>query len=102
MGEDSAPLLSVVEVSKTFGGIAAVSGVSLTVNAGDQQEFEVNLIPHTLAMTTLSGLAVGDRINLEVDLGSAASMSLVYNLIIVATCWVFYTVMTQLDRRRDV
>jgi glycerol transport system permease protein len=37
----------------------------------------------------------------QVDLGSAASMSLVYNLIILATCWVFYTIMTQLDRRRD-
>jgi glycerol transport system permease protein len=37
----------------------------------------------------------------QVDLGSAASMSLVYNLIIVATCWVFYTVMTQLDRRGE-
>jgi glycerol transport system permease protein len=37
----------------------------------------------------------------QVDLGSAASMSLVYNLIILATCYVFYTVMTQLDRRRD-
>ena len=49
-------------------GSVALVGVSLTVNAVDQQEFEVNLIPHTLAMTTLSGLAVGDRINLEVDL----------------------------------
>ena len=49
-------------------GSVALDGVSLTVNAVDQQEFEVNLIPHTLAMTTLSGLAVGDRINLEVDL----------------------------------
>jgi glycerol transport system permease protein len=37
----------------------------------------------------------------QVDLGSAASMSLVYNLIILATCWIFYTIMTQLDRRRD-
>jgi glycerol transport system permease protein len=37
----------------------------------------------------------------QVDLGKAASMSLVYNLIIIAVCWVFYTVMTQLERRRD-
>jgi glycerol transport system permease protein len=37
----------------------------------------------------------------QVDLGSAAAMSLVYNLIILATCWVFYTIMTQLDQRRD-
>lgn len=49
-------------------GSVALDGVSLTVNAVDQQEFEVNLIPHTLAMTTLAGLAIGDRVNLEVDL----------------------------------
>jgi riboflavin synthase len=49
-------------------GSVALDGVSLTVNTVEQQEFEVNLIPHTLAMTTLSGLAVGDRVNLEVDL----------------------------------
>jgi riboflavin synthase len=49
-------------------GSVALDGVSLTVNAVEQQEFEVNLIPHTLAATTLGGLAVGDRMNLEVDL----------------------------------
>jgi len=37
----------------------------------------------------------------QVDLGKAAAMSLVYNLIIITVCWVFYTVMTQIDRRRD-
>jgi glycerol transport system permease protein len=37
----------------------------------------------------------------QVDLGSAASMSLVYNLIILTVCWAFYTIMTQLDQRRD-
>jgi riboflavin synthase len=37
------------------------------VNAAEQQEFEVNLVPHTLAVTTLAGLAVGERVNLEVD-----------------------------------
>jgi riboflavin synthase len=42
--------------------------VSLTVNAVEQQEFEVNLVPHTLAVTTLAGLEIGDRVNLEVDL----------------------------------
>ena len=35
----------------------------------------------------------------QVDLGSAAAMSLVYYLIILTVCWVFYTVMTQLDAR---
>jgi glycerol transport system permease protein len=37
----------------------------------------------------------------QVDLGSAAAMSLVYNLITITLCWVFYTIITQLDRRRD-
>jgi riboflavin synthase len=49
-------------------GSVALDGVSLTVNALERQEFEVNLVPHTLAVTTLSELAVGDRVNLEVDL----------------------------------
>jgi riboflavin synthase len=49
-------------------GSVALDGVSLTVNAIEQQELEVNLIPHTLAATTLGGLEVGERINLEVDL----------------------------------
>ena len=65
-------------------GSIAVQGVSLTVNrvddapvAGDpalaaipagQSAFQVNLIPHTLAVTTLGGLAPGARVNLEVDL----------------------------------
>ncbi len=37
----------------------------------------------------------------QVDLGNAAAMSLVYNLITVTLCWVFFTAMTQLDRRKD-
>jgi glycerol transport system permease protein len=37
----------------------------------------------------------------QVDLGNAAAMSLVYNLITITLCWIFYTIMTQLDRRRD-
>jgi riboflavin synthase len=49
-------------------GSVGLDGVSLTVNAVEQQEFEVNLIPHTLAATTLGALAVGERVNLEVDL----------------------------------
>jgi len=48
-------------------GSIAVDGVSLTVNAVRGAEFEVNLIPHTLAVTTLRDLRVGDRVNLEVD-----------------------------------
>jgi riboflavin synthase len=48
-------------------GSIAVHGVSLTVNAVRGAEFEVNLIPHTLAVTTLSRLRTGDRVNLEID-----------------------------------
>lgn len=49
-------------------GSIAVAGVSLTVNAVEGARFAVNLIPHTLAVTTLSQLAAGDRVNLEVDM----------------------------------
>jgi riboflavin synthase len=49
-------------------GSIAVQGVSLTVNRVDGNEFEINLIPHTLAVTTLKHLAGGARVNLEVDL----------------------------------
>lgn len=48
-------------------GSIAVHGVSLTVNAVRGTEFEVNLIPHTLAVTTLGHLRKGDRVNLEAD-----------------------------------
>jgi len=55
-------------------GSVAVDGVSLTVSAisdagspGTGQWFEVSLIPETLARTTLGMLAVGERVNLEVD-----------------------------------
>ena len=37
----------------------------------------------------------------QVDLGNAAALSLAYNLITLTICWVFFTVMTQLDARRD-
>ncbi len=42
--------------------------MSLTVNEVDGARFSVNLIPHTLAVTTLKTLAPGDRVNLEIDL----------------------------------
>jgi riboflavin synthase len=48
-------------------GSIAVQGVSLTVNTVEGARFAVNLIPHTLAVTTLAQLAPGDRVNLEVD-----------------------------------
>jgi riboflavin synthase len=49
-------------------GSICVDGVSLTVNEVDGAVFEVNLIPHTLEVTTLSRLQPGSRVNLEVDL----------------------------------
>jgi len=49
-------------------GSVTIDGVSLTVNAVDGDVFEVNLIPHTLEVTTLGRLAPGVRVNLEVDL----------------------------------
>ena len=49
-------------------GSSAVAGVSLTVNGVDGARFHVNLIPHTLAVTTLAKLGPGARVNLEVDL----------------------------------
>ena len=49
-------------------GSICVDGVSLTVNGVEGDRFEVNLIPHTLQATTLSRLAAGARVNLEVDL----------------------------------
>ena len=49
-------------------GSIAVHGVSLTVNGVDGARFDVNLIPHTLAMTTLAELEPGAKVNLEVDL----------------------------------
>jgi riboflavin synthase len=48
-------------------GSIAVDGTSLTVSALDDAGFEVALVPHTLAATTLGGLAAGDPVNLEPD-----------------------------------
>ena len=49
-------------------GSVAVDGVSLTVNAVKGGQFEVNLIPHTRAVTAFRGLAAGARVNIEVDM----------------------------------
>ncbi len=48
-------------------GSVALDGVSLTVNAVEGDTFSVLIIPHTLQVTTLSALAVGDDVNLEID-----------------------------------
>lgn len=49
-------------------GSITVNGVSLTTNRITNADFSINLIPHTMAMTTLHHLRVGSRVNLEVDL----------------------------------
>jgi len=49
-------------------GSVTLDGVSLTVNDVDATQFSINLIPHTLEVTTLGALAKGSRLNLEIDL----------------------------------
>ena len=55
-----------------YKGSVTVNGVSLTVNSvvdrDDGCEFSINLIPHTVEVTTLKHLSPGSRVNLEVDL----------------------------------
>ena len=49
-------------------GSVAVDGISLTVSGLGSDWFEVHLIPHTLANTTLPEKRVGDRVNIETDI----------------------------------
>jgi len=49
-------------------GSVCIDGVSLTVNRVRGAEFEVNLIPHTLKVTTLARLRPGAEVNMEADL----------------------------------
>jgi riboflavin synthase len=48
-------------------GSIAVDGVSLTIAALGEDAFEVALVPHTLAQTTLGARRPGDEVNLEAD-----------------------------------
>jgi len=48
-------------------GSICIDGISLTVNTVDDTSFSVNIVPHTLEMTTLGRRQVGDSVNLEVD-----------------------------------
>jgi riboflavin synthase len=48
-------------------GSVGLDGVSLTVNSVDGRRFSVNLIPHTVAVTAMRSLVVGQWLNLEVD-----------------------------------
>lgn len=49
-------------------GSVCVDGVSLTVNAVDGRRFDLNIVPHTLAETTIEEYQPGRKVNLEVDL----------------------------------
>jgi riboflavin synthase len=49
-------------------GSVCIDGVSLTVNDVEAARFSVNLIPHTLEVTTLNEYRAGTRVNLEVDI----------------------------------
>jgi riboflavin synthase len=53
-------------------GSVTVNGVSLTINTVNDRpdgcEFSINLIPHTVEVTTLKALAAGTKVNLEIDL----------------------------------
>ena len=58
------PELGIFVVEK---GSIAVDGISLTVTAVTQDTFEVAIIPHTMAHTTLGTLRPGEAVNLETD-----------------------------------
>ena len=49
-------------------GSVALNGVSLTVNAVEGCQFEVNIIPHTLSATTFGLAREGDAVNVEIDM----------------------------------
>lgn len=67
-------ILAPAELGKflAYKGSVTVNGVSLTVNRvtdrADGCEFSINLIPHTVAVTTLRHLQAGSQVNLEIDL----------------------------------
>jgi len=48
-------------------GSICIDGISLTVNSVNGALFSLNIVPHTLAMTTLVDLSIGGQVNLEVD-----------------------------------
>lgn len=49
-------------------GSITIDGVSLTVNSVGDQDFALNIIPHTQNITTLGKLTLGDPVNLEIDM----------------------------------
>jgi len=49
-------------------GSICIDGISLTVNEVDHQNFQVNIVPHTMQATTMASYVVGREVNLEVDM----------------------------------
>ncbi len=49
-------------------GSVAIDGISLTVNLVEDNEFTVNIIPHTWQQTTLNSLKISEKVNIEVDM----------------------------------
>ncbi len=48
-------------------GSICVDGISLTVNGAEGNRLDLNIVPHTLQVTTIGNLRSGDEVNLEVD-----------------------------------
>lgn len=74
MSEEARSMRLTIEVPGALGryiapkGSVAVDGVSLTVNGVEGRRFDVNVIPHTREVTTISGYAPGAPVNIEVDM----------------------------------
>jgi len=49
-------------------GSVTLNGVSLTINHASSNQINVNLVPHTLSVTNLKSLSVGDAVNIEIDM----------------------------------
>lgn len=49
-------------------GSICIDGISLTVNGITDNQFDLNIVPHTLQVTTMGNLKVGSKVNLEVDI----------------------------------
>ena len=50
-----------------YKGSVAIDGISLTVNAVEENKFKLTIVPHTAQETTVAGFQVGSKVNLEVD-----------------------------------
>ena len=48
-------------------GYIAIDGISLTIGNVDKTSFSLHLIPETIALTTIGGKEIGDKVNIEVD-----------------------------------